>query len=69
MSGHLGAAVVAGYFIGEQHPDLDDKVYAGIESELERIIHGESGFSPKKKAALNATAMFEPFPNEPDREI
>jgi hypothetical protein len=26
MSGHLGAAVVAGYFIGEQHPDLDDKV-------------------------------------------
>lgn len=68
MSGHLGAAVVAGYFIGEQHPDLDDKVYAGIEAELERIIRGESVFSPKKGAALNAPAMFEPFPNEQPQE-
>ncbi|MCL4207314.1 MAG: hypothetical protein KJ000_32940 [Pirellulaceae bacterium] len=64
MSGHLGAAVVAGYFIGEQHPDLDEKVYDGVEAELERIIRGESVFSPKKDAALNAPAMFEPFPKE-----
>ena len=68
MSGHLGAAVVAGYFIGERHPNLDDKVYAGIESELERIIHGESVFSPRKGATLNASAMFEPFPNETPQE-
>ncbi|MCO6437250.1 MAG: hypothetical protein J5J06_09205 [Phycisphaerae bacterium] len=64
MSGHLGAAVVAGYFIGEQHPDLDESVCDGIEAELERIIRGESVFSPKKDAALNAPAMFEPFARE-----
>ena len=32
MSGHLGAAVVAGYFVGEQHPDLDPEVSKGIKS-------------------------------------
>jgi hypothetical protein len=65
MSGHLGAAVVAGYFIGEQHPDLDERVYRGIELELERIIRGEETvFSPKPGAVLNAPAMFEPFPKE-----
>lgn len=70
MSGHLGAAVITGYFIGEQHPDLDDKVYDGIEAELERIIRGESVFSPRKGAALNAPAMFEPFPKEqPNEEL
>lgn len=68
MSGHLGAAVVAGYFIGEQHPDLDEQVYEGIEAELDRIIRGESVFSPKKDAALNAPAMFEPFPKEQPKE-
>jgi len=64
MSGHLGAAVVAGHFIGEQHPDLEEKVCDGIEAELERIIRGESVFSPKKGAALSAPAMFEPFARE-----
>lgn len=68
MSGHLGAAVVAGYFLGEQHPDLDEKVYQGVEAELERIIRGESVFSPKKDAALNASSMFEPFPKEQPKE-
>ena len=34
MAGHLGAAVVAGYFIGEQRPDLDPEVYRGIEGDL-----------------------------------
>ncbi|OGV67329.1 MAG: hypothetical protein A3K19_01945 [Lentisphaerae bacterium RIFOXYB12_FULL_65_16] len=68
MSGHLGAAVVAGHFIGEQHPDLDERVCKGIEAELERIIRGESVFSPKKDAALSAPAMFEPFAREPPRE-
>ncbi|MFH1567521.1 MAG: hypothetical protein ABIL09_05915, partial [Gemmatimonadota bacterium] len=46
MAGHLGAAVAAGYLIGERHPDLDGTVAAGIEAELERIIGGESVFSP-----------------------
>ncbi|OYW24819.1 MAG: hypothetical protein B7Z55_01075 [Planctomycetales bacterium 12-60-4] len=67
MAGHLGAAVVAGYFIAEQHPDLDPRVYAGIEGELDRIIRGESVFSPRQNASINVTEMFAPFPAEPAR--
>lgn len=68
MAGHLGAAVVAGYFIGEQHPDLDAKVHAGIEAELNRIIRGESVFSPKKDAPITVAEMFEPFAKEQPKE-
>jgi hypothetical protein len=68
MSGHLGAAVVAGHFIGEMYPDLDGAVYRGIEQELERIIRGESVFSPRENAPLTAPAMFEPFPMEQPQE-
>ncbi len=41
MAGHLGAAVTAGYFFGEDQSDLPDDVYQGIKGELERIIAGE----------------------------
>ncbi len=41
LAGHLGAAVVAGYFFGEEHPELDDKVYAGVEKQLEDIMGGK----------------------------
>jgi hypothetical protein len=68
MSGHLGAAVIAGYFIAEQHPDLDQKVYKGIEAELDQIIGGESVFSPGKNAKISAAQMFEPFPREQPQE-
>jgi phenylpyruvate tautomerase PptA (4-oxalocrotonate tautomerase family) len=68
MSGHLGAAVVAGYFIAEQHPDLDGKVYEGIDAELNRIIRGESVFSPRKNAAISTAQMFEAFPKEQAKE-
>jgi len=44
MAGHLGAAVVAGCFLGEDHPDLDQKVFAAIERDLDRIIGGEASF-------------------------
>ncbi len=68
MAGHLGAAVVAGYFIAEQHPDLDARVYQGIEAELDRIIRGESVFSPSKNAAISVAEMFEPFAKEQPKE-
>jgi len=68
MAGHLGAAVVSGYFISEQHPDLDEKVYEGIEAELNRIIRGQSVFSPKTDAAINVAEMFAPFPKERSQE-
>jgi hypothetical protein len=64
MAGHVGAAVVAGYFISEQHPDLDERVFKGIEGELDRIIRGESVFSPKPQAGITATEMFAPFAKE-----
>lgn len=72
MAGHLGAAVVAGYFVGEQRPDLDPEVYRGIEGDLERIIRGESVFGKKmsKKSALADPELFEPFPEEkPDETL
>jgi len=64
MAGHLGAAVVAGCFIAEQHPDLDAEVCRGIQGELDRIVRGESVFSPKENAAIRAPQMFEPFAEE-----
>ena len=30
MAGHLGAAVVAGYFFGEEHHDLDKRVVGSV---------------------------------------
>jgi hypothetical protein len=70
MSGHLGAAVVAGHFISEQHPDLDENVAEAIEAELERIIGGGSVFSPSENAAISAPEMFAPFPRErPDENL
>jgi hypothetical protein len=64
MAGHLGAALVAGYLIAEQHPQLDDRVYAGIEGELDRIIHGESVFSPREGSPITVDDMFEPHGEE-----
>lgn len=50
MSGHLGAAVMAGYYLGEVRADLDPGVYLGVERDLERIMAGEESiwFSPSK---------------------
>lgn len=66
MSGHLGASVIAGYFVGEQHPDLDDTVINGIENDLERVIRGDSvfGASNKKNAPINDPELFAPFAKE-----
>ena len=68
MAGHLGAAVVTGYFFGEDQPDLDERVYAGIGRELERILHGEESWFDPKKAGVTVAELFEPFPDEPSRE-
>ncbi len=67
MTGHLGAAVVAGYFIGEQQPDLDPFIFTGIETELDRIIQGQSVFSPQPDSAITVSEMFEPFPQDEAR--
>ncbi len=69
MAGHLGAAVIAGYFFAEDHGELSEKVYQGIEAELQRIIRGEEAiWFNAKRAGITPTEMFEPFPSETSRE-
>ena len=72
MAGHLGAALIAGYFIGEQRPNLDPDVYRGIEDDLERVVRGESVFGSKMsiESKLADTELFEPFPKQkPDEAL
>ena len=65
LAGHLGAAVIAGYFFGEAHPDLDSRVHSGVEKQLDRIISGkESIWYDQKKAGITIPELFEPFPKE-----
>lgn len=65
MTGHLGAAVVAGYFVGEELPDLDERVYAGIERELNQVMGGEEAiWYDAKKAGITIPELFKPFPEE-----
>ena len=70
LAGHLGAAVVAGYFYGEDRADLDEPVYRGVESELDRIIRGEEAFwFNSRKAGVTSAELFDPLPDErPDEE-
>ena len=69
LAGHLGAAVIAGYFFGEDHSDLDDAVHRGVEKELDRVIGGEESlwFDPKK-AGITAAELFRPMPEETPHE-
>ncbi|MDF1852829.1 MAG: hypothetical protein P1U85_18475 [Verrucomicrobiales bacterium] len=72
MAGHLGASLIAGYFVGEQRPDLEPEVYRGIEDDLERVMRGESVFGKKmsKNSKLADPEMFEPFPKQkPDETL
>jgi hypothetical protein len=69
MAGHLGAAVVAGYFFGEMFFDLDPKVSAAIEAQLDRVIRGEESiWYDQKKAGIGIPELFEPFPEEEPRD-
>jgi hypothetical protein len=68
MVGHLGAAVVTGYFISEQHPDLDSRVVRGIEGVLGRIIRGESVFGPRKTSSVSVGDLFAPIGKERPQE-
>jgi hypothetical protein len=62
MAGHLGSAVAAGYFIGEDNTDLPDEVFRGIESELDRIIAGEEAiWFDVEKTGVKPNELFRPF--------
>lgn len=69
MAGHLGAAVAAGYFFGEDQSELPDEVFVGITGELKRIIAGEESFwFNAKKAGITPTELFKPYPREAPNE-
>jgi len=69
MAGHLGAAVLAGCFFGEDHPDLENSVFRSIESDLDKIIAGDESiwFNPEK-AGVTIPQLFKPLPANPARE-
>ena len=65
LAGHLGAAVAAGYFIGEDQPDLPGPVGKGIEGELDRIIAGEEAiWYNVKKTGIKPNELFKKLPAE-----
>ncbi len=65
MAGHLGAAVVAGYFLGEDQGDLPDEVFRGIEGEIKRVIAGEETiWWNVKQAGITPADLFQPLPKE-----
>lgn len=69
MAGHLGAAVVAGYFFGEEHPDLDPGVTKAVEQDLDKIVRGgEAIWYDPKAAGITVPELFEPFPEEHAQE-
>ena len=70
MAGHLGAAVVAGYFFSEDHSDLDPRVSAAVQGELDRVIAGEESiWYNASKAGITVPELFAPLPEQaPDEE-
>lgn len=66
MAGHLGASVLAGFFLAKQRPDLDPEVFKGIKTDLARVMGGESVFGARmsKKAKLADRDLFKAFAKE-----
>ncbi len=59
MAGHLGAAVITGYFLNEDLPNLPDKVFEGLEGEMKRVIAGEEAiWWNVKKAGITTADLF-----------
>jgi len=65
MAGHLGAAVVAGYFFGEDVRGLPPEVYHAIERELERIMRGEEAvWFDSQRVGITVPELFQPVRDE-----
>jgi hypothetical protein len=65
MAGHLGAAVAAGYFFGEDQSDLPDEVFRGMEGEMKRVIAGEEAiWWNARQAGVTPADLFKPLPKE-----
>lgn len=61
MAGHLGAAVLAGYFFGEDLGGGDPQVFRGVEGELDRVMQGEEAiWFNARKAGVTPQELFTP---------
>ena len=72
MAGHLGASLIAGYFIGKQRPNLEPEVFNGIKDDLGRVIGGKSVFGKQmsKRSKLSDAELFDAFPKQkPDESL
>ncbi len=72
MAGHLGASLIAGYFVGKQRPHLDPKVFNGIKDDLRRVMGGKSVFGKQmsRGSKLADAELFEAFPKQkPDESL
>lgn len=62
MAGHLGAAVVAGHFFLEEHPELEPAVALAIRKEIGRVMSGEEDiWYNQEKAGISIPDLFLPF--------
>ncbi|QDV62300.1 hypothetical protein Mal65_14340 [Crateriforma conspicua] len=66
MAGHLGASMIAGYYIRRQRPNLAPQVYDGIHDDLQRVQDGGSVFGKRmsRNARLTDAELFMPFPKQ-----
>jgi hypothetical protein len=66
MTGHLGAAIIAGTFLADDLPGMDERVVAGIAGESDRILNGEESiwYNPQE-AGITIPELFAPMPSEP----
>ncbi|MHC4875632.1 MAG: hypothetical protein ACYTGL_03980 [Planctomycetota bacterium] len=65
MAGHLGAALVAGYFFSEDQPQLPSAVHTGVERELDRVLNGgETFWWNRNKTGITTDELFEALPQE-----
>ncbi len=60
MTGHLGAALLAGELLKRERTDLEAGVAAGIDGELQRILAGEEMWFDPKTAGFGVADLFMP---------
>lgn len=69
MAGHLGASLIAGYFLGQDQPGLDPAVCACIEGEMDRVAEGAEPFwYDAAKAGVAVPELFAAFPEGDSQE-
>lgn len=71
MAGHLGAAVVAGYFYGEDNAGLAPEVGQAVGGYLDRVVGGEEAlwFDPGRVGITVSEMFADVDPGAPDASL